>query len=406
MAAAAAVIAEMAWRTDSTPIFRHSCEGSYQEIAHPNDERARRAGQAAMAEFGRMNWKPTRRFSPAIRGRAIGMVIALCAVLAVAAADMARAAEPTWVARQPSIVGVSGTREHALLGDRIPGEIGRVIDIIKANRPPRERISQAMLLTGAGGREYLALSWSGLYLQRAEFHRIDRGPSGSVRATFVREIKNGRLDFLEPSGRSVFPDEPTVVVVDERGGGSASNNHITVIQMKRNTVDIVPAELGNPIGFRDLDGDGSHELITEQRTGGWSLYHVGCATCTTRLAIVYERRQGRFVPACKKHQQTIRADIDAAERWLGPSRGVGMTAAVLVSNALRHAQIGDFDSADEALRRAATTLHRTDELRPVASREQIDYVETVMAGLIDQARMLSDHPCPVAALSQRLSDVE
>ncbi len=295
------------------------------------------------------------------------------------------------------IHGVSDVRDHAILGQNIPKDVKRVIGIIKANRAPREKVDQAMLLTGEGGQEYLALQWSGrLYEKRIEFHRIDREPAGKIRARFLRQFKAWYIDFLEPSGRSVFEDEPTVVVLHHSLGGSRpDNSRIHVIQMKRNTVDIVPPGVGRPINLTDLDGDGTYELVTSDdiADGG----RTGCGFCSIHARVVFERRLGRFVPACRKHRKSMLPKLETHARFVRSGDDVGWTASKMIEIALIYAQFGDFTKAAEGIDWAVARLHETDERRPQISMQEIDVARNVFGRMVQQAKDLSGEQCPLSA---------
>ena len=290
---------------------------------------------------------------------------------------------------------ISETRTHGAFGERIPAHVKKIITLLQKKRGAQTSVLQSMWLKGADNQEYLIVNWNRFSLG-LEIHRIDRLPNNKFIAKFLRQIEGESISIREPSGRTVFPGEPPVVVIDIGLGGSNIENYfISLIQMTRNSVDIVPSYLGRPVDLSDIDGDGTYELVVIDNR--WSGFFSGCGACGPHIPTFFSRKNGKFAPACNAHRAIYRAEIDKYRRFLDKARSLYEKAEILANMALRYAQLGEFDRADRSYAMMMAALQRGSTASSEFERQLVKKSKNHIGTASRQARGFADTPCPLSA---------
>lgn len=251
---------------------------------------------------------------------------------------------PYEVTEQPDISESTSNLPRAYFGDNLPDVAKKALAVLKKKRPPRYVAEQAALVKGADNGDYLIVKCGGFdgYPQ-VEFHRLWAYPDGKIKLKLLRKITGPILSIAEPTGREVFPGEPPVAVVVYGGGGSSlSNYYIHAIQLRNNTVDIVPERLGRPVDLIDLDGDKSFELVTIDER--WRALYDGRGAAGPHIPVFFRRKEGKFVPACRDFSSLYRKEIEGLYGFLDKNDGP-WNWETIASIILMYAQIGEFEKA-------------------------------------------------------------
>jgi hypothetical protein len=223
------------------------------------------------------------------------------------------------------------------------------IRLLRSRRPPSLHPISIALFHGDANTRYLAVSWGRARNapSRIEFHKVVEGPDGRRQMHFMRALRDWSVSLEQPSGRILFPGEPTVAVVSKYGGANnVDGEELRLIQMELNTVDITPDWAGRVVDVADLDGDGKYEVVAMD--SAWSHYFVGGAAAGPHLPVVLDRVNGRFIPACQKYAAIYRRWIDGYLDYANKgSEPAAYRAEALAGAYLATVQIAALDQARE-----------------------------------------------------------
>jgi hypothetical protein len=256
--------------------------------------------------------------------------------------------------------------------------VAEAVATLAAARDDNPVAEQVALLSGAGGRQYLAVTWDG-----------DNGPLVEILAAppaalltaddvpplrSVREVADDWAYLAEPTGSQPFPGEPPVVAIWHAGEAMGAIGSMRIVLLAGDTIDVSPDWAGRTLGLRDLESDGSAEIIALDES--WHGFPDYCSACGPEVVVILRRWDGRSRFACTEFPSVygpLLAWPTAAEGWLG-------LLAHRAHVALSAAQAGGFDAAHEAadalvqiatmhddLTVTATSLHLLEESRQIAA---------------------------------------
>ncbi len=286
------------------------------------------------------------------------------------------------------------------LGVGAAPSLPRIIEMLKANRPPRFRLQTVALFGGSRNVQYLAVEWGGQTEQTpvVEFHKLVTSAEGVKRLYFMRDFRDRFAVIQPPTGVTVFRDEPAIAVVFLGSGGSGLWGYkLRLIQMARNTVDITPDWAGRIVDVVDLDGDGQFEVVAID--GRWAGFFDGRGSAGPHLPIVLERKNRLFVPACNGYAEIYRREVDLYERYAAErSAPDPWKAEFLASALLSAAQIGAFSEADRLLS-ALKAVYDDQTWEPTAAKAPIVIAE--FSRVLADAKRYRASACAASATDSR-----
>ena len=253
---------------------------------------------------------------------------------------------PVYAGDGGTITGPASPDLNAFSPEALPDYARSALNILKENRPPRYVAEQAVLVKGMNDVEYLIVKWNGCdrNCPSIELHRLRNISNGGVNIKFLRQISGEILNIIKPTGQTVFANEPAVAVIFHGSGGSGSEQYyIHVIQMKKNSVDIIPDWVGRPVDLVDLDQDGSYELVTIDPR--WRAFYDIRGAAGPHIPVIFRRKDSQFIPACRDFKLLYTKSIEELYTSFlqdGLEWGDWEYQASIV---LRYIQIGELEKA-------------------------------------------------------------
>jgi hypothetical protein len=185
---------------------------------------------------------------------------------------------------------------------------------------------------------------------------------------------------------------------------SGDEGSVRIILLVGDTIDITPDWAGPTTAIRDLDGDGTAEIVTLDES--WHGFPTYCGACGPFVPVVLRRLEGRFGYACTEFTSLYRDLIASLPPPPNPAfyeRNMFRELEHLTAVAMLNAQIGAHAEAPDAARRLVEVAADLLEADPIWSG-QVYEVAHEIAELIDLAAQMDDHEgCPLSEISPALT---
>lgn len=280
----------------------------------------------------------------------------------------------------------------------------QVIADMQAKQRPRLDLYRVALFDDKAGSRYLVVFWD---RHRAapdedarnvvDFYRVLESSNGRIQLRLVDHQAAHGIDLLPPSGVVAFPGEPPIAVLRyDIGGTGIGGTSTAILEMgpKIVTIDPRPGGIQQDAYVDDVDGDGKYELLVVN--DGWAHYFSMASAAGPEFWVVFDRVNGKFEPACRKHRQAYRtwiaSNLKTAEApgLPPPDRAEFYAGALLYA-----AQIGDIAEARRILEMLMAEVDKFDPWPswiPSKAAVRQDFED-----LLAKAERVADMPCVVNA---------
>jgi hypothetical protein len=150
--------------------------------------------------------------------------------------------------------------------DEQPTWLPRALAILGEKLPAGTPALDARVLTGDSGQLFLAVIWQrglhDVYDERFELHRVTVRDQDRMSLTLMRAVEEHSLNLEWPLDGKVFAGEAPVIALETDAGGMGwFNTSLRLFQLTGDSIEITPRAAGQLVELRDLNGDGSFELL-------------------------------------------------------------------------------------------------------------------------------------------------
>ncbi len=233
-------------------------------------------------------------------------------------------------------------------------EIEAMIEQIKSALPEKTVLRNTVLFTNRSDRRFLATSWKtgnlGSFPDRMLLHRMPY-PAGTELPVlhFEKKIDSQGVNLVPQSGHSLAPGgNPVMVVSVYHGGNAPDGENLRLILLNDTPVDVTPAWVEVRHNLRDLDGNGTMELVGSMMN--WDDQIPECKdSCNSVVPVILIWRNREWVPACRKfaksHREILASNESLIEYRKNKKYDKPWIVRALAFQALSYAQIGDHETA-------------------------------------------------------------
>jgi len=281
----------------------------------------------------------------------------------------------------------------------------KVLKILVKQRPPSFELSLSVVIKNySSEEEYLLIEWvcqSCDFGKQLEIHKVFEKPEGGNGIKFLRQWKMHRttfLSFVEPTGLPLHPTGAPLIVVYEGSGGSGADGYsLTLIEARRNTVDMTPDWPGRVVAVRDIDGDNVLEIIgiDDRRFG---LFDTR-GSAGPHVPIVWVWVDGRPEPVCSSHKPLFDAYIKKIQMYLQeqPHIPAPLHLELLAELTLASAQSGMLDRAFGFMSELDKKFQENDWSASPYTDHYIQIVNSISASL-SNAQNVKGHDCVMSLI--------